>query len=260
MKSDSSFGKRQRKNERNATLVLKRPDFLKVPRAALQHPDLSPRDSYAVALILYRYRGFHGRGCSGAEIGRTLGRSRVTGARSLNRLRKLGFLDVDNAPTPQALELELSGFLKVPIENVLRYGELEALMLAQLPTLRLLRMARIDRFGRVQVSAAGLESLLGFCRETAIAVLKRLASGVTTRVKRAIRLGMAYVVQPLVELTRQAGRAFFMRLLGERALKPVAKPSISSRPAAATEAPQGYVPTREEFAQMRRAATRQRAP
>lgn len=233
----------------------KRPDFIKVPRAALKHAELDVRDALTFGLVLYRDK--IGSRIGATEIAETFGWDRTTGWRSLKTLREVGLLDANDAPIPGALS-DQGGFLKVKVDHVRELGNLEAVVLVQLLTYGSLRMCQM--VGKhMQVTARGLASLIGCCADTALAVLKRLCSGLTNRVKRAQRKGDPVVAKGRLELVRAVGRAMRVRLLGEREQKPQAAAKPARAAAAPSQGPAGYVPSREELAAMLNAATRQRA-
>jgi hypothetical protein len=173
------------------------------------------------------------------------------------RLREQGLIDKNDAPIAGALS-EAGGFLKVRVDYVRELGNREALALVQLQSFGSLRMSR--RIGRhLQVSAKQLASLIGGCADTATALLTRLSTGLTNRVKAAQRKGERVVAKARIELVRALGHASRVRLLAEREIKPSAPvaPRSSTPP---NEATVGYVPSPEELRAMLRAATPHRVP
>lgn len=262
MKIDASFGKRKEKIAKKTLRDFALPDFVQIPRQVLKNRDLCPSEKLAAAYVLYR--DAVGERVNGAKLAEVFGWDPSTGWRVLERLCDAGYLEADNAPGA-ALRIAAAvsdGFLRVTVQSVRKLGNLEAIVMAQLQTIAQLRtVRRVEKF--IELAARLLVVLLGIHADTALDVLKRLCSGLTTRVKRWAKKGVEHVVQPLIELCSRAGRPMLVRVIGERdrERRSEIKRPLTQRPGAPNPSPTlpaVNVPTREEVAAMLRAASRPR--
>jgi hypothetical protein len=239
--------------QRKSVKTFSPPAFIKVRRAVLKLA--GPRVALAEGFI--RYRASVGACTNGVELEALFCWGGAAGCRAFKDLRELGLMDANDALVKGAISDE-GGFLKVSVAAVRELGDFDACVLVQLLTFGQLRMAQFVG-GQLVVRARGLAALMGCHVDTALASLKRLSTGLTTKVKALLRKGAAAIVKPRLELFRAAGRAMRVRLLGEREREQLAvKTAKVVQPPARSSAES--VPSREELAQMLRAATRQRGP
>lgn len=182
------------------------PKFLDVPHRDLR--SLGP--ALALACAACRYRARRGLSVDAAVLSRWLHSHRTTAWRHLVALRDLGRLDqAHRYVEPQPADGEPLGSVRVSLA-LLQQGDAEAVALSLLATWNSLRMVRV--YGaHAEVRAAAFAKFLGVCSATASSLLRRLAAGCTTGVRRR---GAA--ARRWLEVRAKRGRAAQVRLLGER--------------------------------------------
>jgi hypothetical protein len=209
--------------------------FALVSRALLAIAELCPTDALALTYVHWRWK--RRRTVLPAELAQHFAWHPTTAWRALERLAAAEWARHDGTgyaplrPLPKAAPLrerdwELvqagaglpRGFLKVPLKSVRELGELEACALAQLHSMpaHAKQVLRADAEGRAGAPAGYLASRFGIHRDTARAVLERLATGRTRRYRLSVRRHEHARLVPHIELRKAAGRVSRFRELGER--------------------------------------------
>lgn len=215
--------------------------FIKVPRALLKIGELCATDAIALSYVNWRWFDPHGgHDVDARELEQLSGWAHSTAWRALERLTAAGWLErtatgregryapLRPMPTPpdersgervHAPGAGLpAGFLRVQWSHVRELGELEGCTLQVLRGLggRYKEVFRTDAEGLNGQPAGDLASTLGICRDTARAVLERLAKGDTRRHRLTLRRGSVAKLAPYILLRKRIGAPTRLRELNER--------------------------------------------